>query len=41
MGFVVDLVKNGLDGYYLVMIEFYDLVILDVMFFDVDGWCIV
>jgi two-component system copper resistance phosphate regulon response regulator CusR len=40
-GFVVDLAKNGLDGYHLAMTEPYDLVILDVMLPDVDGWRIV
>ncbi|AGW94762.1 MULTISPECIES: heavy metal response regulator transcription factor [Cupriavidus] len=40
-GFVVDLVANGLDGQHLAMTEPYDLVILDVMLPDVDGWRIV
>lgn len=40
-GFVVDLVRNGLDGHHLAMTEAYDLVILDVMLPDVDGWRIV
>ena len=37
-GFVVNLTHNGLDGYHLAMTEHYDLVILDVMLPDVDGW---
>ncbi|CAG9165184.1 Transcriptional regulatory protein CusR [Cupriavidus laharis] len=37
-GFVVDLAANGLDGHHLAMSEAYDLIILDVMLPDVDGW---
>ncbi|AOV16788.1 DNA-binding response regulator [Acidihalobacter aeolianus] len=37
-GFVVDLVRNGLDGHHLAMTGDYDLVVLDVMLPDVDGW---
>lgn len=37
-GFVVDLARNGLDGHHLVNTESYDLVILDVMLPDIDGW---
>src|SRR5256885_10391194 len=40
-GFVVDLARNGLDGHHLAMSETYDLVVLDVMLPDVDGWRIV
>ena len=40
-GFVVDLVRNGLDGHHLAMTEAYDLILLDVMLPDVDGWRIV
>ncbi|UZN50025.1 DNA-binding response regulator, OmpR family, contains REC and winged-helix (wHTH) domain [Cupriavidus sp. H18C1] len=37
-GFVVDLVGNGLDGQHLALNESYDLIILDVMLPDLDGW---
>jgi len=37
-GFVTDLARNGLDGHHLAMTEPYDLVILDVMLPDIDGW---
>jgi len=37
-GFVVDLAGNGLDGHHKAMTEDYDLVILDVMLPDIDGW---
>ncbi|NOY61709.1 MAG: heavy metal response regulator transcription factor [Gammaproteobacteria bacterium] len=37
-GFVVDLAHNGLDGHHLAMTERYDLLVLDVMLPDVDGW---
>jgi len=40
-GFVADLVRNGLDGYYLASTQTYDLILLDVMLPDVDGWKIV
>ena len=40
-GFVVDLARNGLDGRHLAMTERYDLLILDVMLPDVDGWRII
>jgi len=40
-GFQVDLARNGLDGHHLAMTETFDLVILDVMLPDVDGWRIV
>ncbi len=39
-GFVVDLARNGLDGHHLAMTEDYDLLILDVMLPDIDGWTI-
>jgi two-component system, OmpR family, copper resistance phosphate regulon response regulator CusR len=37
-GFIVDLFHNGLDGYHHAMTEQYDLLILDVMLPNVDGW---
>lgn len=37
-GFVVDLARNGLDGHHLAMTEDYNLLILDVMLPDIDGW---
>ncbi len=40
-GFVVDLAYNGLDGHHAAMTGEYDLIILDVMLPDIDGWRIV
>jgi len=40
-GFVVDLARNGLDGQHMAMNEAYDLIVLDVMLPDMDGWRIV
>tara|TARA_R110002049_G_scaffold189977_1_gene358589 strand:- start:13320 stop:14003 length:684 start_codon:yes stop_codon:yes gene_type:complete len=40
-GFLVDLARNGLDGYHLAMTETFDLIVLDVMLPDVDGWRII
>lgn len=40
-GFIVDLARNGLDGHHLAMTGDYDLILLDVMLPDVDGWRIV
>lgn len=40
-GFVVDLARNGTDGRHLAMSGDYDLLLLDVMLPDVDGWQIV
>ena len=37
-GFVVDYAQNGLDGHHLAMTDNYDLIILDIMLPDVDGW---
>jgi len=40
-GFVVTLARNGLDGHHLAMTESFNLLVLDVMLPDVDGWRIV
>jgi len=40
-GFVVDLARAGLDGYHLAITEPYDLIVLDVMLPDIDGWRLV
>lgn len=40
-GFSVDLVRTGLDGHHLARTETYDLIILDVMLPDIDGWKII
>lgn len=37
-GFVVDLVRNGLDGLHMASTGQYDLLILDVMLPELDGW---
>ncbi len=37
-GFQVSLARNGLDGHHLAITEDFDLIILDVMLPDVDGW---
>lgn len=37
-GFMVTLARNGLDGHHLAMTENFDLLILDVMLPDIDGW---
>jgi two-component system copper resistance phosphate regulon response regulator CusR len=37
-GFLVDLARTGLDGHHLAMTGDHDLLILDVMLPDVDGW---
>ncbi len=37
-GFAVDLARNGLDGHHLAQTGHYDLIVLDVMLPDVDGW---
>ncbi|MFV2057390.1 MAG: heavy metal response regulator transcription factor [Thiohalomonadales bacterium] len=39
-GFVIDLARNGFDGHQLAMTETYDLIILDIMLPDIDGWSI-
>jgi two-component system copper resistance phosphate regulon response regulator CusR len=40
-GFIVDHVDNGLTGYHLAMTTDYDLMVLDIMLPDVNGWEIV
>jgi two-component system copper resistance phosphate regulon response regulator CusR len=37
-GFIVELVRNGLDGYHKAMTGSFELLILDVMLPDIDGW---
>lgn len=41
LGFVVDMARTGLDGHHLALTEYYDLIILNIMLPDVDGWRIV
>ncbi|HAG1882955.1 TPA: heavy metal response regulator transcription factor [Salmonella enterica] len=40
-GFIVDLADNGLTGYHYAMTAEYDLIVLDIMLPDVNGWDIV
>ena len=40
-GFVVSLARNGLDGHHAAMTETFDLIILDVMLPDIDGFRII
>lgn len=40
-GFVVDHADNGMTGYHLAMTAEYDLIVLDIMLPDVNGWDIV
>ena len=37
-GFIVEVARNGLDGHHLAMTGDFDLIVLDVMLPDVDGW---
>lgn len=37
-GFVVDTIENGINGLHLASTEEYDLIILDVMLPDINGW---
>ena len=37
-GFIVDSTRNGLDGLHLATTGRYDLILLDVMLPDIDGW---
>ncbi|AXR06734.1 heavy metal response regulator transcription factor [Salinimonas sediminis] len=37
-GFVVELVRTGLDGHHKAMLGEYELIILDVRLPDIDGW---
>jgi len=37
-GFMVILARNGLDGHHQAMTENFDLLVLDVMLPDIDGW---
>ncbi|WP_159566370.1 copper/silver response regulator transcription factor [Budvicia diplopodorum] len=40
-GFVVDLADNGMTGYHQAITMEYDLIILDIMLPDIDGWNVV
>lgn len=40
-GYQIVLARNGLDGHHLAMTESFDLILLDVMLPDVNGWRIV
>ncbi len=40
-GFVTDLAREGLDGKHLALTEAYDLIILDVMLPNINGWEII
>ncbi|ORM52039.1 DNA-binding response regulator [Pantoea conspicua] len=40
-GFIVDRADNGLTGYHLAMTSDYELIVLDIMLPDVNGWEIV
>jgi two-component system copper resistance phosphate regulon response regulator CusR len=40
-GFVTDLVRDGLDGRHLALTEAYDLIILDVILPNINGWEII
>ncbi|ASD99242.1 TPA: copper/silver response regulator transcription factor [Salmonella enterica subsp. enterica serovar Birkenhead] len=40
-GFIVDLADSGLNGYHYAMSAEYDLIVLDIMLPDVNGWDIV
>lgn len=40
-GFITDLVRDGFDGKHLALTEAYDLIILDVMLPNVNGWEII
>lgn len=37
-GFTVELARTGLDGHHLAMTGDFDLIVLDIMLPDVDGW---
>ncbi len=39
-GFVIDVANNGTDGLYLAESQNYDLIVLDVMLPDRDGWSV-
>ena len=40
-GFSVDLARTGLDGHHLARTSSYDLIVLDVMLPDINGWKII
>lgn len=37
-GYTINLCRNGLDGYHCAISEYFDLIILDVMLPDMNGW---
>ncbi|KIO36696.1 heavy metal response regulator transcription factor [Shewanella sp. cp20] len=37
-GYTISLCRNGLDGYHCAISEYFDLIILDVMLPDMNGW---
>jgi two-component system copper resistance phosphate regulon response regulator CusR len=39
-GFVVDVVRNGLDGLHSALEDEYELIVLDVMLPGIDGWAV-
>lgn len=38
VGYVIDVVFDGRDGFYFALKDDYVLIILDIMFLGMDGW---